>query len=183
MCLIYTSETERRRILGKYMAAGIADGERIVYLADGITEAELRLMLGETGVDVGDSGVADHMEVWKAESTYCPEGCFSPERMLAFLRNIQEETAAAGLPCLRATGEMGWALRGIPGSERLMEYESKVNTLLETNPFLAICQYDARLFDGRALYHVLQVHPYMIVRGQLLANPCYIGPVDFLKRL
>ena len=183
MCLIYTSETERRRILEKYMAAGMADGERMVYLADVITEAELDLMLGDMGVDAGDGEVADRLEVWRAESIYCPEGCFSPERMLDFLRNIQEETAAAGLPCLRATGEMSWALRGIPGSERLMEYESKVNTLLETNPFLAICQYDARKFDGRTLYHVLQVHPYMIVGGQLLANPCYIGPADFLRKL
>ena len=44
------------------------------------------------------------------------------------------------------------------------------------------CQYDARLFNGGTLYHVLQVHPFMIVKGQVMENPFHIRPKEFNRR-
>jgi hypothetical protein len=49
-----------------------------------------------------------------------------------------------GYPALRVTGEMTWALRGMPGFERLVEYEAKPNESIPGNKCLAICQYDRR---------------------------------------
>jgi hypothetical protein len=46
-----------------------------------------------------------------------------------------------------------------------------------------MCQYDARRFDGATLYKVLQVHPYMVAQGQLVQNPYYVKPDEFLASL
>jgi hypothetical protein len=64
----------------------------------------------------------------------------------------------------------------MPGSERWLEYEALLNTLPTSFPRLGMCQYDARRFDGAALFKVLQVHPYMIAHGQIVWNPCYASP-------
>jgi hypothetical protein len=44
-----------------------------------------------------------------------------------------------------------------------------------------MCQYDARRFDGATLFKVLQVHPYMVAQGQIVRNPFYLKPEEFLE--
>jgi len=75
----------------------------------------------------------------------------------------------------RVTGEMSWALRGYPGSERLMEYEARINKVVQTHPITAMCQYDANKFDGDLIFKALQGHPYMVMNAQLVKNPYYVG--------
>jgi hypothetical protein len=75
---------------------------------------------------------------------------------------------------------MTWVLRGIPGSERLLEYEIGLNAIQDEFPHIGMCQYDARLLDGAMLFKVLQVHPYMVAQGQIVRNPFYIKPEEFL---
>ena len=59
----------------------------------------------------------------------------------------------------------------------------RLNTITDTFPYMGMCQYDARLFDGASLFKVLQVHPFMIAQGQLVRNPFYIKPEEFLAGL
>ena len=68
---------------------------------------------------------------------------------------------------------MTWALKGVPGSDKLIEYESGINNLIESHPMTVICQYDANQFDGATLMDVLRVHPYMIAQGRIVSNPYY----------
>jgi hypothetical protein len=90
-------------------------------------------------------------------------------------------SVAHDYPAVRATGETSWAVRGIPGSDRLLEYEARLNDALETVPVTAVCQYDVNLFDGATILDILKVHPIMISRGQLVRNPFYIRPDEFLS--
>ena len=94
--------------------------------------------------------------------------------MLETLKGAYERARGDGYPASRVTGEMSWALRGLPGSEHLMDYEARVNRVLETHPITAMCQYDANRFDGDTIFAALQVHPYMVMNGQLVKNPHYI---------
>ena len=74
---------------------------------------------------------------------------------------------------------MGWALRDVPGSEHLVEYESEINSLVRRTPITVLCQYDTEMFDGETLFRVLSVHEFMIIRGQIMHNPCYVEPEEF----
>jgi hypothetical protein len=88
----------------------------------------------------------------------------------------------AGFSGIRSCGEMSWALKNIPGSDRLMEYETLLNTVGGEFPHSGMCQYDARLFDGATLLNILKVHPYMIAQGQIVKNPFYMRPDEFLAK-
>jgi hypothetical protein len=121
--------------------------------------------------------------VGRASDVYCPRGEFVPEDMLANIGAIYEQACADNFPASRAAVEMSWALNTMPGIERLMEYEAKANVVFKQYPLTAMCQYDASRFDGATILECLKVHPYMVVRGQVLRNPYYLQPEEYLKAL
>ncbi len=180
MCLVYNDEKERRHIIGKYLESGLLNGEKVSYFADVATSHDVEEFLIEMNVAVPDGKVGE-MNLLEAERTYCPQGTFIPDEMLDTLRAYYDQSTRDGYPGCRVSGEMSWALRGIPGSDRLMEYEALVNKVLETHPVTAICQYDANEFDGETILRCLEVHPYVIIRGQVVHNPYYMKPEEFIE--
>jgi hypothetical protein len=180
MCLIYDNEDERRTLMGKYVQAGLLEREKVAYFTD-TTPAEVAAWLGEAGVDVSGYERANRFSVANAEVVYCPNGRFVPQEMLdtypTFHRTALEEGCVGG----RVTGETSWVLKGIPGSDQFIEYEALLNDVVAVHPVMALCQYDVRRFDGQTIFDVLQVHPMMIVHGQIMRNPYYMRPEEFLK--
>lgn len=181
MCLIYDNEEQRKKIIAQFMATGIALGEQVGYFADTTTPQEVKAWMEEMGMKLPEEREDGRFSIFGAESVYCPTGKFVPSEMLAKLGTCYERAVNTGYAGARVSGEMSWALKGIPGSDRLMEYEALINTVSELHPVTPICQYDARLFDGATLLNVLKVHPLMIVQGQIVRNPYYMAPQEFLE--
>jgi hypothetical protein len=77
---------------------------------------------------------------------------------------------------------MAWAARRGTPSDKLIEYEALVKEYVARYPVTAMCEYDARRFDGATLLDILALHPAMIVRGQILKNPFYVDPAEYLAR-
>lgn len=183
MCYIYNDDDECREALAKYIESGLLEGEEVHYFYHAVmgeTPEAARRRIGVPSSAEGSRGV---FKLARALDTYCPDGRFVPERMLNCLRDVYLSSIENGFTGTRVSGEMGWALEGLPGTERLIEYEARVNTVVAEYPCTALCQYDARRFDGATLFHVLSVHPAMVVQGQVVRNPYYIQPEKFLARL
>jgi hypothetical protein len=183
VCLIYDNEEQRRKIVTQFLSAGLKQGELVRYFADTTSPQEIRAWLMETGVELPKAEEDGFFGIIKAESAYCPSGRFMPKDVIERMMSRYAMARKAGYRGSRACGEMSWALRDIPGADRFLEYEVRINTITETFPYIGMCQYDARLFDGATLFNVLQVHPYMIAQGQLVRNPFYIKPEEFLAKL
>ncbi len=180
MCLIYESEEQRKTVISKYLDSGLLGNERVAYFADDMQPGECESWLEEIGVGISKNEDARAFSVSDASNTYCPDGIFKPGRMLDTLKDFYGKSVSDGYDNCRVSGEMGWALRGMPGSDRLMEYEARVNIVLETHPVTAICQYDVHRFDGAVIMDVMRVHPLMIVRDQIVRNPFFLKPEEFL---
>ncbi len=43
-----------------------------------------------------------------------------------------------------------------------MKYESQVNEICQSMPFIACCQYDTRKFNDETIMDVFKTHPYTI---------------------
>lgn len=183
VCLIYDNEEQRRKIVSAYLAAGIRQGNIIGYFTDTTAPEEIRAWLTEMGTEPKDD---DSFKIIKAETAYCPSGTHVPQQVIDKAVARYAMAKAAGYSGSRACGEMSWALRGIPGSNRLLEYEVGLNMIENDFPRIGMCQYDARLFDGAMLLKVLKVlkvHPYMIAQGKIVQNPYYISPQEFLDEI
>ncbi len=180
MCLIYQDEAERIEIIRKYLESGYKTGEQVFYFADTVRPEEINDWLAEMGIHIKTTEAENRMIIQDALSAYCPSGAFVPEIMYEKLKNAYLAARKSGFPNVRISGEMSWAVRNIYGAERIMEYEANVNHLVVQYPFTAICQYDVNLFDGLTIFNVLNVHPMMIIHGQIVRNPYYMAPDDFL---
>lgn len=185
ICFIYTDEAERRRVMSKYIETGLSCGEKVVYLADRPKDQiEAEAFLSEMRVSVPANLRPGQFILAEAESAYCPDGTFAPERRIEDWRSMYRQSLAEHFSQVRVTGETSWLRRPHPGQERWFEYEARLNTDLRDCPFTGvICQYDATKMDGEAMYNVLNVHPMMIVRGQIVHNPYFEPPDQFLARM
>ena len=173
ICYFYNDEDERRRILPLFARQALLEHDSFDYLADVATRAELPRALDALELTPALADLPGQVEVATAREGYYPDGRFRPEAMLARLRATYLERRAAGLAGVRSTGEMSWVLRGVPGAERLVAYESGLNALLDEVPLTVMCQYDLRRFDGALMFDLMSVHPLLIVGGQILRNPFY----------
>jgi hypothetical protein len=183
MCYIYNDEEERSEVIAKFVESGLLGGEKVGYFVDAISPEEMRDHLASLGISPSQHAEREQLAISNALETYCCDGCFKPAAMLEKVDGFYRQSLKEGYVGARATGEMTWALRDVPGSEKLIEYESRLNLLVEANPITLICQYDANRFNGATIYDVLNVHPMMIVRGQVVLNPYYIPPTEFLASL
>ena len=178
VCMIFDDEEQRRKIVAEYVSAGLERGELIRYFVDGAAPDDVRAWLQELGVPLEEA--KENFGIFGAEGAYCPGGRFDPDAMLAAIVANYEKAKAAGYSASRSCGEMSWVLKGMPGSDRLLEYEAKLTTLKSDFPHSGMCQYDARLFDGATLLKVLKIHPYIVAGGQVVRNPYYVRPEEFL---
>lgn len=180
VCLIFESEDQRREIVSAYLAAGLRQGEATRYATDTTAPDTIRSWLLDLGVEPPS---ADAFAIVEAMRFYCPEGQFQPERAISRMAPRYDADRRSGYTGTRTTAEMSWALRGVPGSDRLLEYEALINTVKHEHRHGGMCQYDARRFNGAALFKVLQVHPYMIAQGRVVRNPSYVRPEEVLASL
>lgn len=180
MCYIFNDDAELLDVISKFVESGVRANETVGYFTDLLSPGEMRDRLRTSGAELPQSTDDRRLAIGPALATYCPEGRFEPAQMLQRLRDMYSSSVAEGYAGARATGEMTWALRGLPGSERLIEYEALINTVVREYPTTAICQYDARRFDGGTLFDVLSVHPMMVIRGQVVRNPYYVESDRFL---
>lgn len=178
ICYVYNDEEERSRVIAAFLKGGLAAGELLGYFVNEMSPQEMLEHLASLGVVVPPSAPLDQLVISDATETYCGCGCFNPDAMLERVDDFYQRSVQEGYRGARITGEMAWALRGIPGSERLVEYEDRLNILVKKSPATLICQYDANRFDGALIYKILTVHPMMIVRGQVVRNPFYSLPGD-----
>lgn len=177
ICLIYKDERQREKVISNYLYQGLYDSEKVSYFSCKANFDDVINLLQKVHAVKNK----EHLEVLNAVKTYCPTGTFVPEIMLDNLRKFYSDAKSNGYQACRVSGEMHWALSGIPGSDRIMEYEAQVNNVVKTHPVTAICQYDARLFSGEDIINCLKVHPFMIINGQVIENPYYLKPEEFLK--
>ncbi|CAN7405777.1 MEDS domain-containing protein [Massilia sp. LjRoot122] len=178
ICYLYNDDEERRRILPLFARHALLEHETFDYVADVPGVADLPRVMGELDLLRAAEGLSGQIAMATARDGYYPDGAFDPDAMLARLRAKYQQGLASGHAGARFAGEMTWALRGIPGADRIIECESRINDLVKEAPVTVMCQYDLRQFDGAMMFDVMQVHPVMIVGGHILRNPFYQHPPD-----
>lgn len=174
VCLVFDNEKERKTIVSQFIAAGLKRGEKVRYLTDVTPTEEVRSWLLDMGVEVPDAEAAGSFGIAEARKYYFATGRFDPDKMIESMLPQYDIARQGGFKGMRTSGEMSWALKGFPGSDRLLEYEARLSAIQTDFPHSGMCQYDARLFDGATLFKVLRVHPFMVARGQIVRNPFYV---------
>ena len=184
-CAMYRSDEDHRAVIVDFIKAGVARNEKMFYLVNLQSAEQLRAKLTAAGIDVQALLDKGQLVILTAKEAYLRDGQFDPDRMMALLGEEADKAVAEGYAALRATGEMTWALAREPGSERLVEYESRVNDFFATHKHCyGLCQYDRRRFDSEMLIDILHTHPNVLFGKEAFDNSqmYYVPPAAFLER-
>ena len=181
ICQIYTQDDDRNDSLMNFILSGLKAGERAACFSENIDADALDAFLEQNRISYTEHCQKGALTLSGTSDVYFQDDCFDPDRMLELLSQYYRDSMDAGYPAARVIGEMTPQIQNISGGERLLEYESRVSLLLRECPVTAVCQYDARAFDGAAVMDILKVHPLMVVNGAVIHNPFFIPPETYLS--
>ena len=176
LCLIYQSAAEQTAALVPYFKAGLAAGERCLFVGHGTSCRRLEHALEEAGVDIGAECDHGAFVCMTQRSSWLPGGRFDPGAMMDLLRQAEQQALDDGFSGLRATWNMGWVLEGSAGADRLMEYEAHLNRFLAGSRTCALCRYSRDASPAETIQHVLHTHPLAVLGDQICPNAFYQPP-------
>lgn len=182
ICQIYVDEEERDSALLKFITRGLLSKESTACFSDNVNVTALRVWCEREGLSLDDERNTGSFLQSGAEAVYFQDGHFDPDRILDLLTKFHEDSVNRNSTGARVIGEMSPAITRVEGGSRLFAYEARVNHVLQKHPVTAVCQYDARAFDGATIMDVLTVHPMMVLRGAVVQNPLFIPPDEFIRQ-
>jgi hypothetical protein len=184
ICAFFDSARQEYDCLVPYFTEGLARGEQVVTIRDAANMGEHKRALQERmPIPLEDSIRSEQFRVLASEETYLRDGFFGHEKMGLMLEEVLEAAEKGPFKRVRTCGDMSWALREMPGTDELMEYESRVNTFTRDHDCTLMCVYDVNKFSGRAVMDVLATHPMVVMGDRIYENPYYIEPQEYLKTL
>jgi len=172
----YESPQEHIAVVTPFLLQGLERQARVIYIADIHPAQEILSYLWRKGVDPKRYQDAGQLLILNRYESYIRQDSFDPDQMVDFVQNESERAVHEGYSGLVATGEMTWALRGYPGSDRLVEYEMKLNDSILNNRSIYLCQYNRHHFDAQLIDEVMTVHPLIILGNRVFDNPYYLSP-------
>jgi PAS domain S-box-containing protein len=179
LCCIYRTKEEQQSIVVPFMIQGLKRNEKCLYIVDENTKEEI-IEIFRKFIDIDRYLLSGQFEILTKDEAYLKDGYFDPDRMIALLKEVELKAIEEGYTGLRATGEMTWVFAKLPGVEKLIEYEAKLNYHFPGSRCLAICQYNESKFDPGILIDVILTHPKLIIYDSVCDNPYYIPPEIFL---
>ncbi len=177
ICLFYKNPREQWQLFRSHFLAHIQTDSRTVYLYHGDKDRVINWITSE-GLDFKKLQESQTLLLLSSSETYCAEGYFTTDRMLAFWQRNAVDAQNAGVKKLLLTGEMGWATTHVKGYEQLVPYEAALDLMLERYPWVTtVCQYPVCEISGLTVYDNLYNHTHIQLPDRLA--PCFCArPVN-----
>ena len=170
----YRTSDEEMNVLVSFLTVGLEASEKCVCLiSPGPRRHELQVALTAAGIDVERTVASGQLVL--------DEGKSHPKELQAMLSEALAEIPGT-FPLLRWAGVMSWALRKLPTTEKLMEWETHCNTV-ENPAAVFLCQYELNTFLGSVVMDAMKTHPICIVSSVIHQNPYYEKPEVYLEEL
>jgi hypothetical protein len=157
---------EEYRVLLPFAKGCAQCGDRCFQFLAPERKAERAQKLVQAGVDLSASEGRSELLGW--DESYLRGGRFVPHEMIEWLGAI-----IGGTPPARWWADMEWAVQLKAGV--LVEYESRLNPLIEQSDAVVVCSYQVGHHSANAVLGVLRAHPWIVVNGQLERNPVYVS--------
>jgi PAS domain S-box-containing protein len=177
LACIYKSRQEWELFASAFVKSGLEKGEKCCYIFDTHTARQVRDLLKKYGVNTTEAEASGKLVLWHGNKVYFEDGHFSPDKIAEFLVKETGKARAEGYSAFRITREMEWILQRFPGSESVLEYETKLNLDPSTNyPYLLVCQYEHDKYTPQFIKDLILTHPVLILNNQICANFYFTTP-------
>lgn len=183
VCAFFDSRDQEQAVLGPFFREGIERGEKAVHIIDPQLVEDHLDFLRRHGIDTEHCHQCGQLSVLTWDDAYLKDGLFNQDRMLAAVDAVIAAGVADGYPRMRIMGNMAWTLKGNPGTEQVLEFESRVNDVLSRTGQLAVCVYDTSKISGALMIDILRSHPLTLIGNVVHENPFYVPPAELVAQL
>lgn len=183
ICGFFDSREQQYEVIIPYILEGLETNDKVINILEGNRHSEHCRCLTENGISIAEKLSSGQLEVMASENSYIKDGEFAADKMYKMLEQTLLSASRAGYDSVRACGDMVWALKNLPGTDELLEYEARLNLLTPQHSVSLICVYDISSFSQKALANILLTHPYVIKDGKINKNPHYVEPLELLSSL
>lgn len=183
ICAFFHTKDEEYRVLRDFIQEGLTRGEKAFHVIDARRRAAHMRFLRDTGVDTDSTEASGQLEVRGWEQAYLRDGHFDQGRMLRLIEEVLSTGKQQGYALTRLVANMEWALEDRMGVNDIVEYETRLNSILPKYDDPVICTYDLSQFNASVVMDMLRTHPAIIIGGILQENPLYVPPQEFLSEL
>lgn len=182
ICAFFDSVNQKYATVAPYFNEGLAAGDRVLNVVDADSRSEHLRQLAEKNVPLATAMGSGQMQILTSEETYLKDGAEDLEGMLDLMRETLETSRREGRR-VRTCGEMNWIGRSRMSSQRVVEYESRVNEFVPTFDCTLLCVYDLAHTPAAMLSDILATHPFAIIKGRARPNPYFVPPQEYLEML
>jgi anti-anti-sigma factor len=154
-CAVPVSDEQLWEMTSRFIAAGLAAGEQVVYFDDGTVESVLERLVDDR-VPVRGPLAEGQLAVVETERTR--RALRSPAREVRDSLVAQvDEAVAAGYAGLRVTGQLSYGLKRAGGSG-LAEYDAVMEEVATGRPARVLCLFDRRRFPEDEIEELRAMH-------------------------
>jgi ABC-type transporter Mla MlaB component len=186
-CSRFASAEDHDRLTHAFIADGLARRHKVVHLRDRLHRSRGRRAPADGFGAVCDAAMkAGQLAVFDAHDVYLSRGAFDVDGTIRWAYDQQAVAVAEGWAGMSVTSDMS-ALHGAPGSERIAEYEGRLNEVLEGGTAAVLCQYDLRRFPLISQQdvtgpHRVDIAPELAVVGRTgCLAAALVRPADTLR--
>jgi len=180
ICGFFDSREQQYEVILPYIKEGLDNNEKVINILEENRHTEHCGCLSGHGISLATKIATGQLEVLGSDKTYYKGGSFAARKMYDLLEESLISASLAGYDSVRACGDMVWALKNLPGTDELLEYEASLNILTPKHSCSLICMYDVNSFSASTLKDILATHPYVIKNGKISMNQFYVDPISLL---
>jgi hypothetical protein len=181
-CALFHSEDQAYDVLLPFIKEGLQAGDRSFHIIDPEKRAAHLRKLSDAGIDVAPSD-GGPLQVRHWEDAYLRPGHFDQDAMLALIQEVLREGHAAGFDRTRLVAHMEWASLDVPGVEKLVEYETRLNYVLPKYDDTVVCTYDISRFSAPVIVDILRTHPWVVIGDRMQVNPFFVPPDQLISEI
>lgn len=183
VCAFFDSRHEEFEVLTPFAQEGLANGEKAVHIVNPALIGDHMQRLSARGIDSHACQSCGQLDVLPWNEVYVPDGTFDQDRMAQAIEGVLRAGQQAGYPKIRIWANMGWTLMGYPRTDEVLEFEARVNEVLERTRQLAVCVYDKANISGALMMDILRSHPLVLIGNVVQENPFYTPAEQLVAEL
>jgi len=179
-CLIYDGHpSEQLPVVVPFLTDSLQNNWRCLYLGSPEMVDVVDSALGNQGIDSAHETKRGAL-ILSSDRHHLSNGKFDPQRMIDMLCALIDSAVQDGFAGLSATGDMAWEFGATENFDRLLEYESKLETVFRDRPLRGICQYQRSLVPAKAVRDALVTHRSAYIGGLFNRDNLFYIPPELL---
>ncbi len=159
VCQPFETTDEQLRSTARFVRSALERRRQVIVFTQTCTPSAMHAWLDDRVPGYADATARGQAAIRACEQAHLAGGRFDPDRTMAAFGSAVYAAEQAGFAGVLVIVDMAWALRQVPGTERLLQYEAAANPVFADRRMAAVCQYDRSLFDAATLTAACAAHP------------------------